>query len=130
MNDKSSKNIAKEFTDKVWFLNLSKKETIKEEAQIVKDTTLIYSAREKIPEGILVVSEIEILPFILCKTKECSSTKKIFLKIPEGVEIKTRLNKGNYVDINKKNIALLWNYRMEGGNAGAGLYQKNDDLQY
>jgi hypothetical protein len=47
LNDKSSKNIAKEFTDKVWFLNLSKKETIKEETQIVKDTTLIYSAREK-----------------------------------------------------------------------------------
>ena len=130
LNDKSNKNIAKEFTDKVWFLNLSKKETIKEETQIVKDTTLIYSAREKIPEGILVrfpeIRNTSVHSMQEFNTKGMLFNQKIFLKIPESVKSKPDQTKGNYVEINGKKCATSGGITGMGNGecAGAGLTKK------
>ena len=130
LNDKSNKNIAKEFTDKVWFLNLSKKETIKEETQIVKDTTLIYSAREKIPEGILVrfleIRNTSVHSMQEFNTKGMLFNKKIFLKIPENINPKPDQTKGNYVEIKGKKCSTSGGITGMGSGecAGAGLTKK------
>lgn len=130
LKDKSKNNLDQEFKNKIWGLSLSKISAKTTENSTVKDTTIIYSLREKIPEGILIrFPEVRNAKFYSMQefnTKGMLFNKKIFLKIPENINPKPDQTKGNYIDINGKKCATSGGIPGMGSGecAGAGITKK------
>ena len=130
LKDKSKNNLDKEFNNKIWGLSLSKISVKTIENSTEKDTTIIYSLREKIPEGVLNrFPEIRNAKFYSVQefnTKGMYFNQKIFLKIPETIKSYPDKAQGNYIDINGKKCAVSGGITGlgSGGCAGAGLTKK------
>lgn len=113
--DKSETNIKKEFKDKIWQFALYEKE----KKSIGKDTILVYSAREKIPEGILMrFPEINVKT--IHSTEEYSASgmlykRKLFLKTSENKTPKPDAQSNFYISLDGKKCAT------SGGITGAGF---------
>jgi len=131
--DKSNANIQKEFRDKIWQFALYEKE----KKQQLKDTILVYSARKRIPEGILIrfpelkdVSNIHSM-------EEYNVTgmlfnQKLFLKIPENKIPKPDAQTGHYISLDGKKCATSGGITGIGFSECAGANVKKDKkpIQY
>ncbi len=124
--DKSEANIKKEFKDKIWQFAIYEKAKKLQS----KDTILVYSAREKIPEGVLMrFPEINVKT--IHSTEEYSASGmlykgKLFLKTSENKRPKPDAQSNFYISLDGKKCAA------SGGITGAGFgecagatFQKN-----
>lgn len=114
--DKSETNIKKEFKDKIWQFALYEKE----KKSIGKDTILVYSAREKIPEGILLRfpelrNTANIHSVQEFQVKGMLFNQKLFLKMPENKTPKPDAQSNFYISLDGKKCAT------SGGITGAGF---------
>jgi len=112
---KSDANIQKEFKDKIWQFAIYEKE----KKQQPKDTILVYSARGKIPEGIINrFPEIRNTQFHSVQefqVKGMLFNQKLFLKIPEVKTTKPDAQTGLYISLDGKKCAT------SGGITGTGF---------
>jgi hypothetical protein len=114
--DKSEANIQKEFKNKIWQFALYEKEN----KQKSKDTILVYSAREKIPDGVLACfpelkNKENIHSVQEFNVKGILFNQKLFLKIPENTTPKSDSQSGLYNSLDGKKCAT------SGGITGAGF---------
>lgn len=131
--DKSEANIQKEFSDKIYGFAIYKKEHKPQ----VKDTILIYSSRQKIPDGILLrfpelqnmasihsVQEFEIPGMLF--------NRKIFLKMPESKAPKFDAQTGLYISLDGKKCATSGGITGNGFGecAGANVSKDNKPIPY
>lgn len=126
LSDKSNANIQKEFRDKIWQFAIYEKK----KQQQPKDTILVYSAREKIPEGILMrfpeIRQTPIHSMQEFKVNGMLYNQKLFLKISEQKKAKPDAQTGLYVSPDGKKCATSGGITGMGFGECAGLMiQKN-----
>lgn len=114
--NKEKINIQKEFKDKIWQFALYEKENKPK----LRDTILVYSTREKIPEGILFrFSELKnranIHSLMEFQVSGMLYNQKLFLKIPETKTLKPDVQNGLYISLEGKKCAT------SGGITGVGF---------
>lgn len=114
--NKGKTNIQTEFKDKIWQFALYEKENKPKQ----KDTILVYSVREKIPEGILfrfpeLKSGGSIHSLMEFQVSGLFYNQKLFLKIPETKTLKPDAQNGLYILLDGKKCAT------SGGITGVGF---------
>lgn len=125
--NKEKTNIQKEFKDKIWQFALYEKENQSK----LKDTILVYSAKEKIPEGILLrypelKNKENIHSLMEFQVSGILYNQKLFLKIPETKTLKPDAQNGLYISLDDKKCATSGGITGSGFGACAGAtIQKN-----
>ncbi len=113
--DKSTNTIQKEFKDKIWQFGIYERE----KKQVIKDTIMVYSVREKIPAGIMIRFP-EIKDSNINSVQEFQASgmlfkQKLFLKTPENRIQKPDAPIGLYISLEGKKCAT------SGGLTGIGF---------
>lgn len=121
---KSKQQFEKEFKQKIWRLTLPKKEAIQTKKQSEKDTLLVYSSREKIPDGLLLrFPEIKTTQFFSLQeftSQGMMVQNKLFLKMEEKMTTNPDQSKGIYVDFDGNLCATSGGILGTGSGACAG----------